>query len=159
MSRVLLLGLAFLAVDAAAEGLGPNELGVIYDRNDDSSVRIARYYALQRQIPDRNVIGLAVPNRDSIGREELKTLRAAMLQSLPSNVQSLLLVWSRPYAVECMSVTSAFAAGYQPGFCEPGCGKTLSSPLYDTLGWLPRTRSGGCPQCCCPVMTKCSPKR
>jgi uncharacterized protein (TIGR03790 family) len=145
MSRVLLLGLAFLVVDAAAEGLGPNELGVIYNRNDDSSVRIARYYALQRQIPDRNVIGLAVPDRDTIGRKELKALRATMLEMMPANVQSLLLVWSRPYAVECMSVTTAFAAGYQPDFCEPGCGKTLSSPLYDTPGWLPADTIGWLP--------------
>jgi uncharacterized protein (TIGR03790 family) len=145
MARVLLLGLALFAVGAAAEGLSPNELGVIYNRNDAASVRIAQYYALRRRIPDRNVIGLAVPDRATISREELKALRAAMLQTLPTNVQALLLVWSRPYAVECMSVTTAFAAGYQPGFCEPGCGRTMSNPLYDTPGWLPADTIGWLP--------------
>jgi uncharacterized protein (TIGR03790 family) len=145
LSRVLLLGLALLAADAGAGGLGPNELGVIYNRDDAASVRIAHYYAQRRRIPDRNVIGLEVPDRATITRQDLKALRTAMLARLPTNVQSLLLVWSRPYAVECMSVTTAFAAGFQPGFCEPGCGKTLSSPLYDTFDWLPADTIGWLP--------------
>jgi uncharacterized protein (TIGR03790 family) len=145
LSRVLLLGLALLAVDAGAEGLGPNQLAVIYNRDDAASVRVAEYYALRRHIPEQNVIGLAVPERDTISRAELKALRTAMLETLPTNVQSLLLVWSKPYAVECMSVTTAFAAGYQPGFCEPGCGQTTSSPLYDTPGWLPADTIGWLP--------------
>jgi len=142
---VLLLGLACFALQAAAEGLGPAELGVIYNRNDASSTHIAQYYAARRHIPESNLIGLAVPERASISREELKALRAVMLQRLPSNVQSLLLIWTRPYAVECMSVTTAFAAGYQPGFCEPGCGLTISSLLYDTRGWLPADTIGWLP--------------
>jgi uncharacterized protein (TIGR03790 family) len=60
-------------------------------------------------------------------------------------VQSLLLVWTRPYAVECMSVTTAFAAGYQPGFCEPGCARTTLNPLFDTAGWLPADTTGWLP--------------
>jgi uncharacterized protein (TIGR03790 family) len=142
---VLLLALALFVVEATAEGLSPNELGVIYNRNDAASTRIARYYALRRSIPERNVVGLAVPNRDSISRGELTALRAAMLETLPSDVQSLLLVWTRPYAVECMSVTTAFAAGYRPDFCEPGCARTTSSPLYDSFGWLPADTIGWLP--------------
>ena len=68
-----------------------------------------------------------------------------MLERLPSRVQSLVLVWTRPYAVECMSITTAFAAGYQPGFCEPGCGRTTPSPLYGTDGWLPADTIGWLP--------------
>jgi uncharacterized protein (TIGR03790 family) len=60
-------------------------------------------------------------------------------------VQSLLLVWSRPFAVECMSVTTAFAAGYQPGFCEPGCQRTAVNPLFDTQDWLPADTVGWLP--------------
>jgi uncharacterized protein (TIGR03790 family) len=60
-------------------------------------------------------------------------------------VQSLLLVWTRPYAVECMSITTAMAAGYQPGFCEPGCAPTTPSPLFDTPGWLPADTAGWLP--------------
>lgn len=151
MSRVLLLGLVLLAVDAAAENLGPTELGVIYDRGDAASARIARYYAQRRQIPQGNLIGLSVPERDTISREEFDALRTTMLQRLPTHVQALLLVWSKPYAVECMSVTTAFAAGYQPGFCEPGCRRTTTSPLFDTRGWLPADTVGWLPAMLLPV--------
>ena len=68
-----------------------------------------------------------------------------MLARLPSIVQSLLLVWSKPYAVECMSITTAFAAGYKSGFCEPGCGPTTVSPLFDSSGWLPTDTTGWLP--------------
>jgi uncharacterized protein (TIGR03790 family) len=132
-------------VRAVAEGLGPSELGVIYDRNDPSSVRIAQYYAERRHVPPANLVGLAVPERANISRKELTALRSEMLQSLPTGVQSLLLVWSKPYAVECMSVTTAMAAGYRPEFCEPGCGRTTTSPLYDTDGWLPADTIGWLP--------------
>jgi uncharacterized protein (TIGR03790 family) len=44
-----------------------------------------------------------------------------------------------------MSITTAFAAGYRAGFCEPGCGVTLRSPLFDTPGWLPADTAGWLP--------------
>ncbi len=145
LRHVLLAVLALIAGRTHAEVLSPDRLGVIYNTNDRSSSDVAHYSATQRRVPPDNVIGLAVPDRATISREELKQLRAEMLLKLPSNVQSLLLVWSRPYAVECMSVTTAFAAGYQPGFCEPGCGRTTLNPLFDTAGWLPAYTTGWLP--------------
>ncbi len=145
MLRLLFCGLVLLAGHAGAEGLNPALLGVVYNRDDRSSTEIARYYAERRHIPAGNLIGLQVPDRTVLSRGELKQLRDAMLLKLPTRVQSLLLVWSRPFAVECMSVTTAFAAGYQPGFCEPGCSRTTSSPLFDTAGWLPADTAGWLP--------------
>jgi uncharacterized protein (TIGR03790 family) len=141
----LALGLLLMAACAHAEGLTPDRLGVVYAKDDPASVRIALYYAAQRQVPTANLVGLAIPDRAVIGRDELAGLRKALLDKLPSNVQSLLLVWSRPYAVECMSITTAFAAGYQPGFCQPGCGRTTANPLFDTQGWLPADTTGWLP--------------
>jgi uncharacterized protein (TIGR03790 family) len=141
----LLVVLLLLAARGRTEGLSPDRLGVVYDSGDPGSTRIARYYAAARHVPAANLIGLSVPERAAIDRDQLKALRAALLDELPTNVQSLLLVWSRPYAVECMSITTAFAAGYQAGFCEPGCGRTIESPLYDTRGWLPADTAGWLP--------------
>jgi len=143
--QVFLASLTLLAWRVSAEGLSPDRLGVIYSRSDPASANIAQYYAAHRGIPPGNMIGLSVPDRATISRDELKQLRSEMLLSLPSNVQSLLLVWSRPYAVECMSVTTAFAAGYQPAFCEPGCERTKTNPLFDTQGWLPADTTGWLP--------------
>ncbi len=142
---VLLLGVALVASTAYADALTPERLGVIYNRDDRSSTDIAAYYAAHRGIPSANVIGLSVPDRERITRDELKRLRDAMVAQLPSSVQSLLLVWSRPFAVECMSITTAFAAEYQPAFCEPGCGATIANPLFDTAGWLPADTTGWLP--------------
>ena len=145
LRHVLNAALVLLAWRAGAEGLHADRLGVIYNRDDVSSTRIAKYYAAHRRVPDANLVGLSVPDRATVSRSELKSLRAEMLAKLPSDVQSLLLIWSRPYAVECMSVTMAFAGGYQPGFCEPGCGRTTLSPLFDTDGWLPADTTGWLP--------------
>jgi uncharacterized protein (TIGR03790 family) len=139
------MALALFAMHVCSEGLSADRLGVIYSTTDASSVRIAQYYAARRGVPAANLVGLAVPDRAVIARDELKQLRAAALDKLPSSVQSLLLVWSRPYAVECMSITTAFAAGYQAGFCEPGCGQTTKNPLFDTRGWLPADTVGWLP--------------
>jgi uncharacterized protein (TIGR03790 family) len=144
--RLLLLVLAYFALGcAAADGLRPDRLGVIFSTNDDASGRVARYYARQRHVPTMNVVGLPLPDRAVINRDELNALRIRLLALLPSSVQSLLLVWSRPYAVECMSITTAMAAGYRPGFCEPGCALTLRNPLFDTRGWLPADTVGWLP--------------
>ena len=143
--RLALLMCALLAGPVSAEGLSPDRLGMIFKQNDPPSVRLAQYYALRRGVPPANVVGLPVPDRPAIDRSELQALRAMLLEKLPSNVQSLLLIWSRPYAVECMSITTAIAAGYQPSFCEPGCARTQPSPLYDSDGWLPADTTGWLP--------------
>lgn len=141
---VVLIGCLGL-VAARAEGLYPDRLGVIFDLDDIHSRRIAAYYAERRDIPSINVIGIHVPYGDVWVPADFMQVRARLLALLPSRVQSLLLVWSAPYAVGCMSVTTAFAAGYRRGFCEPGCSRTYVNPLYDTAGWLPADTLGWFP--------------
>ncbi len=147
MLRAALLGMMLLGLggQAVAEGLPPDRLGILYKLRDASSMRVAQYYAAHRHVPAANLIGLDLPDRPTISRQELEQLRSVMLDKLPSGVESLLLVWSRPFAVECMSVTTAFAAGYLAAFCEPGCRNTLRSPLFDTPGWLPADTVGWLP--------------
>jgi uncharacterized protein (TIGR03790 family) len=141
----LAVGLLFAAARLHADGLIAERLGVVYSKDNAASVRVAMRYASARNVPSTNLVGLEVPDRAIMTRSELVALRNEMLTKLPSSVQSLLLVWSRPYAVECMSVTMAFAAGYAPGFCEPGCGRTVLNPLFDTTGWLPADTVGWLP--------------
>ncbi len=77
--------------------------------------------------------------------DQFAPMRGAVLDRLPSAVQSLALVWSKPYAVGCMSITTAFAAGYRGAFCEAGCSRTEANPLFDTDGWLPADTVGWWP--------------
>jgi len=139
------LWLVLVAGPGFAAGLTPDRLGVIYNRDSPASIRMAAFYAARRGIPAANLIDLAVPDRRVIDRDQLNRLRRELVERLPSNVQSLLLLWSRPYAVECMSITTAFAAGYQPEFCEPGCGRTSPNPLFDSPDWLPADTVGWLP--------------
>jgi uncharacterized protein (TIGR03790 family) len=142
---ILLATLGLLAGAVSAETLTADRLGVVYNLNDAGSVRSAKYYAAERKVPFQNLVGLRIPVLNTISRTELAALRSTLIAALPGDVQSLVLVWSRPFAVECMSITTAVAAGYRAGFCEPGCGRTDPSPLYDAKGWLPADTAGWLP--------------
>jgi uncharacterized protein (TIGR03790 family) len=128
-----------------AEGLSTARLGVLYNIDAPSSREVALYYAAQRAIPPANVLGIHLPDVDVISPEAFPPIRLQALEQLPTTVQSLLLVWSRPYAVGCMSVTSAFAAGYRSQFCPLRCTRTPISPLFDSDGWLPADTVGWWP--------------
>src|SRR5260370_6954331 len=113
------LGLVLGAVPVQSESLTPDRLGIVYANDNPASARIAKYYAAQRGVPAANLIGLSVPDKPVPGRDELRQLRSALLDKLPSSVQSFVLVGSRPYAVERLSITTAFPAGYPPPSPEP----------------------------------------
>lgn len=77
--------------------------------------------------------------------EAFMSIRKQAITQMPTGVQSLLLVWSRPFAVGCMSITTAVAAGYRAAFCEPGCANTAPNPLFDADDWLPADTVGWWP--------------
>jgi len=128
---------ALLVGHSRAEGLIAARLGVIYNLDDASSRQVALEYANLRTVSSENVIGIHVPLVQVMSPEEFEPMRARLIEALPTSVQALLLVWSKPYAVGCMSITTAIAAGYRESFCLPGCARTAPSPLFDSVGWLP----------------------
>ncbi len=141
-----MLALGLIApVLSRGEGLTEARLGVVFNLDDASSREVASYYATQRAIAPGNVVGVHVPAGNVISPAVFARLRSQVLDQLPAAVQSIVLVWTRPFAVGCMSITAAFAAGYRPGFCEPGCAKTLANPLFDSDGWLPADTVGWWP--------------
>src|SRR5271166_5585329 len=146
MRRFLAVLAVFSIISCAhAEGLSPERLGVLYNLDDPSSPDMARFYAARRSIPPPNVMGLHLGYAKVLAPEALASVRTSTLELLPGAVQSLALVWSRPYAVGCMSITTAFAAGYRPEFCKPGCELTAPNPLFDSEGWLPADTVGWWP--------------
>lgn len=148
MTRRSLRSLAagLLCVGAAhAEGLSAERLGVLYNMDDAASRDMALYYAAQRAIPPRNLLGVHLPAVGVMSPETFAPVRQRVIDELPTTVQSLALVWSKPYAVGCMSVTTAFAAGYRAEFCALGCVRTALNPLYDASGWLPADTVGWWP--------------
>jgi uncharacterized protein (TIGR03790 family) len=142
---MLALAGTLLICRAQAEGLNAKRLGVLFNLDDVASRQVALYYAEQRAIPRENVIGIHLPDSKVMTPEVFGPIRTRALDQLPATVQSLALVWSRPYAVGCMSMTSAFAAGYRAAFCQPGCAATPSNPLFNGDGWLPADTVGWWP--------------
>jgi uncharacterized protein (TIGR03790 family) len=128
-----------------AEGLTPERVGILYNLDEAASKTIAQYYAERRGIPPANMVGIALGRDNIIAPDAFTALRNRALEQLPSRVESLALIWSRPFAVGCMSVTSAVAAGYRAAFCEPGCAATAPNPLFDANGWLPADTVGWWP--------------
>ena len=140
-----------MAFSAQADGLTPERLGILFNLDEDAGKAIAQYYAARRGVPPANVIGISLGRADTISPGTFASIRNRALQQLPSQVQSLALIWSRPFAVGCMSVTSAFAAGYRDAFCTPGCAATAPNPLFDSNTWLPADTVGWWPAMLIPV--------
>jgi uncharacterized protein (TIGR03790 family) len=140
-----------IACGAYAEGLNADRLGVLYNADDPATESVARFYAERRGIPKSHIVGVRLGRAGVITPAAFGPIRKATLDLLPSEVDSLALVWSRPFAVGCMSVTTAFAAGYRAAFCEPGCAETSVNPLYDSQGWLPADTVGWWPSMLIPT--------
>ena len=98
--------------------LSSNELAVIVNDNDPLSVATADYYQKRRNIPPSNMIHVRFPSHRSIlSREEFIRIKVEVDAKTPSQVQALALAWTAPYRVACMSITTAFAMGFDPAYC------------------------------------------
>ena len=143
-----LLGLGSSGAHAAPEeavlvsfykpGLSADQLGVIVNDADPDSVAIAAYYQQKRDIPDRNMIHVRfAPNRANLPSAEFAKLKRLVDQASHQKIQAYALTWAQPYRVDCMSITSAFAFGFDPAHCASGCKPIKPSPYFNSNTSLP----------------------
>jgi len=134
------------AVYQPLPGLEPDQLAVVVNDADPLSRRIGAYYRKRRKIPPANVIHVRFPpDRKVLSPSRFKEIYARVLAQTPGRVQAYALAWTLPFRVGCMSITTAFASGYNDDFCATGCKPTRSSPYFnsliarpfDVLGWRP----------------------
>ncbi len=112
--------------------LTPDEVVVIVNAADPLSVQIGQYYQQQRRIPARNVVTVNFdPQRPELSPEEFAPIRAAIAAQVPAYIQAYALTWAAPYRVGCMSITSAFALGFDPAYCAQGCRLTKLNPYFN----------------------------
>ena len=117
----------------AQPGLTAGQLGVIVNDDDPDSVAIAAYYLEKRGIPAANLVHVRFkPGRSTLSREEFADLKRQVDRIAPGHVQAYALTWAQPYRVDCMSITSAFAFGFDPAWCASGCKPTQSSPYFNS---------------------------
>ncbi|HVY45061.1 MAG TPA: TIGR03790 family protein, partial [Minicystis sp.] len=97
-------------------GITADELGVLVNDDDPLSVMIADYYVHARKIPAKNVVHLQIPNTTAttLAGSDFVPLKAQVDAAfMGTNVQAMAITWTRPYAVDNLSITSAFALGYK----------------------------------------------
>ena len=100
---------------------------------DPLSVRIANYYIRRRHIPKTNVVQVHFEyQRDELPVGDFKSLKADIDKQVPRHVQAFALTWARPYRVGCMSITAAFAFGFDEKYCASGCKPTWPDPYFNS---------------------------
>lgn len=122
-------------------GLRAVDIAVIVNDADPSSVEIARYYAARRGIAADRVIHVRFPpGRPVMALADFERVHAVVTASAGGDVQALALTWTLPFRVECMSVTAAFALGFDAAsYCAEGCRTTKASPYFNSRSSAPFT--------------------
>jgi len=121
-------------------GLRPRDLAVVINDDDRASVEIGRYYAAKRGIPSDRVVHVRFPARPVMNFGDFMRVKEVLDARLGPEVQALALAWTQPFRVECMSVTAAFALGFDPAsYCAEGCVTTKPSPYFNSTSNAPFT--------------------
>jgi len=138
---VLLTGLGFLSPALAMHA--SQQLAIVVNENDPESKRIADYYQLKRGIPDENIIKVNLPaGKKNIGRKKFEQIYQQVQKDTPQHIQFYALAWSQPYKVACMSITSAFALGFDQAYCAKGCNSTRQSAYFNASTRTPYASMG-----------------
>lgn len=119
------------------------DLGVIVNDDDPLSIRIAAYYKDKRKIPDKNIIHIHFkPGRSGISVKEFQRLKKQVNTNTPEHIQAYALTWVTPFRVGCMSITTAFAMGFDKAYCAKGCKPTKPSSYFNSNSHRPYQNHG-----------------
>jgi len=115
-------------------------LAVLVNLNDPESIAIANYYKQNRGISTENVIYLKFTSGvNTLSESEFLDVQAQLDKKVPEHIQAYALAWRKPWRVECMSITSAFAFGFDRQNCAKGCRPTKLSKYYNSNSKSPFT--------------------
>jgi uncharacterized protein (TIGR03790 family) len=78
----------------------------------------------------------------ALSAPEFSRIYADVQRQTPANVQAYALTWLQPFRVECMSITAAFAFGFDRAYCSEGCKPTRLSPYFDSSSHRPYSDYG-----------------
>jgi uncharacterized protein (TIGR03790 family) len=123
---------------ASAGGIDHTNLAVVINAADPLSVAVGEYYARERRIPATQVVRVQLPvGVSELDVDEFARVKTEVDSVAPTNVQAYALAWTAPYRVGCMSITSAFAFGYDSAYCADGCRPTRLSPYFNSASRFP----------------------
>jgi uncharacterized protein (TIGR03790 family) len=131
-------GLLCLATPGSTQALTARDIALVINTADPLSVAIGDYYARARHVPAQNIAHVHFGyHRAVMPAAEFTELKAAIDSQLPPSIQAYALTWSRPYRVDCMSITSAFAFGFNQAYCASGCVTTQLSRYFNSAASRP----------------------
>ena len=132
---VILLSYQWIAVDSIDSydyRFTAQNLGVVVNEQDPLSVQIGKYYQTQRNIPAENIISVDFePGGEELSQSEFASLRRRIYRQSSDEIQGYALTWAAPYRVDCMSITSAIALGFDKKYCANGCEPTAPNPYFN----------------------------
>jgi uncharacterized protein (TIGR03790 family) len=124
--------------------LNRREVALLVNDNDPQSVAVAAYYAEQRRIPAGNVIHLAFAAGGAVmSATDFAPLYQQAEAAAGPDIQAYVLSWTYPYRVEGMSITSAFALGYDEKYFDTQpCNSTAFVDYFDSDSTQPFSDHG-----------------
>lgn len=112
-------------------GLQPNQIAVVINEDDPSSVHVGERYLQARNIPKKNLVRVRIPGSPRrLTATQFEHLRQDIDTQVNNRTQALVLVWTTPYAVGCQSITAALTLGLEPGLCKHSCAPSRTSPYF-----------------------------
>lgn len=151
--RIVCLLLLWLWVDSVSSatrqsgvpgpGITRETLAIIVNDDDPQSREVARYYQARREIPAANIIHVSfAPGMSAMSKPTFEKIKKDVAARTPANIQAYVLTWTAPYRVECMSITTAFAMGFNKKFCSQNCSATWPNTYFNSDSHAPYSDHG-----------------
>lgn len=132
--KLLVILILFIGVSTNVHAnITAQQIAIVINTADRDSRIIADYYRDKRGIPEENIIEISLPyGQSAIGAGTFKSIYQQVKDKTPDVVQYYALAWSKPFKVDCMSITSAFTFGFDKMYCAKGCKATQQSAFYNS---------------------------
>ena len=119
-------------------GLSANEIALLINEDDPLSRQTGEYYQRVRNMPPGNIIRLHFPaGKTALSVAEFAQLKQEIDRQTRTHIQGYAVAWTQPYRVDCMSMTSALALGYDQKYCSNQCGPTAATPYFNSPSTSP----------------------
>ncbi len=103
---------------------------------------MGEYYIERRHLKPSQVLRVVLPQQASLSVDEFDRFKSELDERFGPQVQALALAWTEPYAVQCHSITGALALGFDPELCRRSCGRSKSSPYFNSASTKPFSQLG-----------------
>lgn len=120
----------------------PSELAVVVNDADPQSVAIGDAYIEARGLDPSQLFVVTLPDSGAVlSEEDFTPIYEALEAELDAmGIQAIALTWTQPYRVACMSITAAFALGFDDAYCNTtgmSCGTTAPIDYFDSSSSQP----------------------